>query len=144
MKYFERPSIKDDSVWLWDTYKSLLKEVIAKQWGWDESFQYNGFHSEYDLSKYKIVEINGRRVAAYYLLENKDNLHIRMLLVLATHQKSGIGTNIVNKIKKIARVSNKPIKLSVISSNPVLEFYQNLGFCVISTKEGCHNLQWLP
>jgi len=144
MRYVERPSNKDDSVWLWETYKSLLKETIVKQWGWDESFQYKGFHSNFDLSKYQIVEINGQRAAAYYVLENNDSLHIKMLLVIASHQRFGIGSNIIKKIKETASLLSKSVRLSVIESNPNLQFYQKLDFSILSTKEGCHNLHWSP
>lgn len=144
MRYVERPSNKDDTVWLWDTYKSLLKETIVKQWGWDESFQYKGFHSSFDLSKYQIVEINGQRVATYYVVENSDNLHIKMLLVIASHQRLGIGSEIMKKIKETASLLSKPVKLSVIESNPNLLFYKKLDFNILSTKEGCHNLHWSP
>ena len=143
-KYIERPSNKDDSLWLWDTYKSLLKETIVKQWGWDESFQYNGFHSNFDLEKYQIVEINGQRVAAYYLVENNDSLHIKMLLVIASHQRLGIGSGIIKKIKETGSLLGKSVKLSVIESNPALLFYQKLDFSILGTKDGCHNLQWSP
>jgi len=43
MEFSERQATNSDLQWLWKTYKSLLKEYITEQWGWDESFQYEGF-----------------------------------------------------------------------------------------------------
>ncbi|MGH1540389.1 MAG: GNAT family N-acetyltransferase [Arenicella sp.] len=142
LKILKRSATPHDAQWLWEIYVDLLKEPIEQQWGWDQGNQARFFNREFDINRYQIILLNKRRSGAYYVNEYEDYLHLRMLLVLQEFQHQGIGKHVIGELKKQASLSQRDIRLSVIKSNPVADFYLKLGFVIKDEDDGCFGLTW--
>lgn len=66
------------------------------------------------------------------------SIHIRQFQLLPTYQGKGIGSKVINLIKKKAVQKNKPITLCVLLENPVLSLYLREGFEITKSDELQH------
>lgn len=130
MNLTERQAVPTDQQWLWTLYTDLLKPAISTQWGWDERLQKEMFATHLPAEDFRIITVDGNRVAAYLINKEATRHYLKMLLVTDDYQKRGIGTEIIEKLKSNAKKGNKPLRLSVIKANPVLGFYKATGFVV--------------
>lgn len=136
-----RPATIEDFSWLWNLYVDLLKAPITSQWGWDENFQKTNFEKNLPIENFKIIKAQDQPIAAYCVDEYEDRLHLRLLLVVRSKQKSGVGKAIMEELMDSALQSNQYVTLSVIKTNPVLEFYTKLGFEVVKDDGECFILE---
>lgn len=140
----ERKAEESDAEWLWRIYRDLLKEYIAIQWGWDQSFQEKYFTESLPISKFVIVSNQGVDVAAYLANEESDHIYLKMILVRKEYRGKGIGVSILEKLKERSRSAGRPLKLSVFDANPVSEFYTKNGFKIIGRKESGYIFEYAP
>jgi len=147
MKLIERYASQDEKDWLWSLYKYSLQEYIEAEWGWDEDFQYKMFEEKLPIASFVIVSngsLNQTDVAAYFVSSHTDYYYIKMILVEETHQHKGIGRYILTKLQEQAKIAGKSIKLSVIRTNPVIDFYTKHGFTIDKECDGSIYMQWHP
>jgi N-acetylglutamate synthase-like GNAT family acetyltransferase len=120
-------SIKDED-WLFQLFRITMQDYIDKAWGWDELLQREGFISSLPAPNFKILEVNGQKSGSFHLTEKDDHVIIDMILVPPENQRQGYGSHLMSQIKEIARQLDKPIKLSVLKSNPAISFHLHCGF----------------
>ncbi len=145
MKDYElRAGVPADKDWLFDLYCRTMMPFIKAAWGWDDVFQSTSFSEHLAPSDWTIITVDQRGVGGFVLKENLDNLWLEMLLIEPDYQRGGIGRSIVQHLKDTSAGCRKPVQLSVIKSNPVMSFYESLGFNVFDEDNWCYKLQWQP
>jgi ribosomal protein S18 acetylase RimI-like enzyme len=119
-----------------------LRSAIEKTWGWDEAFQFNEFNKHLSPDKFEIIYIADSNIGGYCLFEKDDHLWLEMLLIHPDYQHKGIGKSIMKEIQKQSATKNKPLKLSVIKTNPVRLFYEKLDFGVYDVDKAFYQMTW--
>jgi len=140
----ERRATAKDEPWLWELYSQLLKEYIDEQWGWNEQSQRTNFKKHLPYTIFTIVEKNQRPIGAYAQITEKRRLYLHMLLVVPAHQRTGVGSSVLNSLKAHAKQCNYYLELSVFSSNPVAGFYQKNGFVEVESTPDKRLFRWHP
>lgn len=143
-KVIRRHAVGSDYDWLWNTYKALLKEPVDRQWGWNEKFQKEYFYNSLPLSEFTMMIRAGQPVGTYLIVDQSDHLYLKMLLIPEPCQGQGLGKLVIESLQEAASARDKQIRLSVIVANPVLGFYQKLGFKVAGVTDGSQKLYWDP
>jgi len=139
-----RHGSSNDINWLYDLFKTTLKEYIDATWGWDEVFQQEAFLANLPGENFSILESDGEPVAAYYLENREDHLWLELLLVVPEKQLEGHGQFLLRVVQTQAMQANKPLRLNVLKVNPALDFYLKQGFEVVAEDEHRFKLDWLP
>ena len=142
MDFKIRQATNVDEKWLYDLYCTAMRTYIEKTWGWDEAFQKNGFKTNLCPTKFDIVVVNDNDVGAYLVNEEQDHYWLEMMLIVPEWQKKGIGSQIIRGLQEMAEQNNRPLKLSVIKVNPVLEFYTRFGFEIYDEGQFFFKLVW--
>ena len=107
--------------------------------GWNDQqveqfckMQYRSRESQYELI-YKgavdqIVELNGEAVGRLKVLES--NLEVRLvdIALLPGFQNLGLGTKLLEGLKRDASVAKKPLRLHALTTSPGIRLYERLGF----------------
>ena len=137
-----RQGSPSDASWLYLLYCTTMRVHIENTWGWDEKFQRNGFKSNLPPEKFKIIALNEKDVGAFLVDEEPDHFWIEMLLVQPDMQGRGIGTKILKMLQVVSQKHQKPIKLSVIKTNPARHFYHRLGFQVYDEDDAFFKMKW--
>jgi ribosomal protein S18 acetylase RimI-like enzyme len=141
--YFSlRRGNNNDRDWLFSLYSQCLKPAIEQTWGWDDNFQTVNFNQHLLAEKFVILMIEKTNIGGFVLEERKDCDWLEMLLIDPAYQRRGIGSRLLRQLQNAANSKGKPLKLSVIKKNPVLLFYQKLGFQVESEDEAFYRMIW--
>ena len=143
MEYLTRQASEADKEWTWSLFKSLLKDSINRQWGWDEAYQLKSFDENLPIREFFVITLDTQDVGTYSFVEEIDHIHLKMILVDPMFQNKGVGTAVISKLKEIAAKKSLPIRLGVIKANPVVEFYTGQGFSVLDASGDIVQLQWL-
>ncbi|MFT5760283.1 MAG: ribosomal protein S18 acetylase RimI-like enzyme [Alteromonadaceae bacterium] len=72
-----------------------------------------------------------------------SSLHIRQLQVLPEYHRLGIGSYVMEVVKKQALKLNLPITLSVLLENPAKSLYLRHGFIVTEKNDFEYKMSWL-
>ena len=133
-----------DKSWLYDLYCETMKPYIEATWGWNESFQLQVFGNNLEPTRWQIVNDGQHDVGGFVLKEEADHFCLEMIIITPTYQKNGIGRVIVNLIKQHASEDQLPIRLSIIKANPLIPFYQKLGFRQYDEDTDFYKFEWHP
>jgi ribosomal protein S18 acetylase RimI-like enzyme len=71
------------------------------------------------------------------------SLHIRQLQVLPEYHRLGIGSYVMDVVKKQALKLNLPITLSVLLDNPAKSLYLRHGFIVTEKNDLEYKMSWV-
>ncbi len=139
-----RNGTREDQDWLYQLFRDTMQEYIDAAWGWDELFQQEGFATSLPARRFIILENDGQRLGCYHLSEKPDHLLLDMMLVPAENQGKGFGRFMMERIKERASIEELPVHLSVLQSNPAVNFYLALGFTEFDRDEHSLKLGWVP
>ena len=107
--------------------------------GWNDQqieqfceMQYRARISHYELA-YKnavdqIVELNGEAVGRLQVLESDFEVRLVDIALLPGFQNRGLGTKLLEGLKREASVAKKPLRLHALITSPGIRLYERLGF----------------
>lgn len=142
MDFKTRQATDLDGKWLYDLYCLTMRKPVEETWGWDEAFQKNGFKTNLRPTKFSIAVVGDNDVGAYLLNEEPGYYWLEMMLIAPAWQRKGLGGQIIKNLQVLAGQNNRPIRLSVIKINPVMEFYTRFDFEVYDEDQSFFKLVW--
>jgi len=89
-----------------------------------------------------LILLNEQAIGVLKLGVLQDRLHIRQLQILPKFHNRGIGTNVIELIKRKATERSLPITLNVLLANPAKKLYQRAGFVVEGENELEYQMRW--
>ena len=78
----------------------------------------------------EVIEIGGTRVGILLVRPETTHLYVRLLCLLASVQRTGIGSFVMRRVLATAASRSLPVRLRVVASNPAKTFYEKIGFRV--------------
>lgn len=129
-----RKARKREKAIIFELYKRVMGQFIARIWGWRQGWQRSDFNKHFDPDNITVA-VMGNKLIGYCHVENQGpELFIRMLLLLPEYQGRGIGTRLVNAVIESARAQSKGVSLQVFKVNKrAIRFYRHHGFRVAGT-----------
>ena len=131
-----------DQDWLFDLFRRTMQNYIDKAWGWDELLQYQGFITSLPARNFQILIFEGERVGSFHLTDKPDHLLLDMILVVPARQRQGFGSFLMDCIKERSRHNAKPVHLSVLKTNPAVQFHRACGFTVLEEDTHSFRMAW--
>ena len=131
-----------DQEWLYRLFRSTMQEHIANAWGWDEQFQKESFNTSLPASNFQILTEFDNKIGGFHLSGKKDHILLDMILVEPNQQRRGHGRYMMDRIKQEANEQKKPIRLSVLKSNPAIEFHKACGYVTTESDFQSIKMQW--
>jgi len=89
-----------------------------------------------------IITNNKENIGLIKLGLFKDRLHIRQFQILPAFHRMGIGSYVLNVVKKKAQTLQLPITLNVLLDNPAKALYLKHGFYVEQQGKLEYKMQW--
>ena len=140
--YNRRPATESERETIFEGYRRTVGEYVATAWGWDESFQREGFWTHHPLNGFEVIEIENGFAGGLHVAEDEADLYIRMIFLLPEFQGRGIGSALINEIHATARKRKKGLCLKVICCNPAASLYERLGFKLVDENDSSKNMRW--
>ena len=137
MKYETRPATIEDSSLIYEITKVSMREYVEKTFGpWEEEFQRKIIGESFDPSTHQIVLYKGKEVGLLAVAEAEDHLQLEKIYLIPEYRSKGLGSAIVESIKRQATDVNKSVKLRILESNRKAKaLYERLGFIVVNSTE---------
>lgn len=126
-----RTAVSDDFDSMFECYCHTMRHHVEIAWGWDETFQRDGFLRSMTLSTSKVIEVQGCFAGFIWLQEMPQEAVLRLICIEPAYQGSGIGTYLI----KAATDRHPALRIKVFNSNRAIEFYRRLGFREVSADE---------
>ncbi len=131
-----------DREWLFKLYARSLKKYIDQLWGWVEAYHRREFTASMRPELFDIVQVNGKDVGGYILVEKPNCYWLRMMLIEPGHRRRGLGSALLQRMQARAAAADKPLELSVFKNNPAQAFYARLGFTACREDEFMVFMRW--
>lgn len=139
---FLRKGDSADEEWLFNLFRQTMQHYIDSAWGWEELLQREGFTTSLPARGFQVMEVDGTRVGSYHLTEKPDHLLLDMILVEPGLQRRGYGSLLMEQVKQTGAEANKPISLSVLKTNPAVQFHLLCGFEQTEEDEYSLKMAW--
>ena len=105
-----------------------MKEHATALWGeWRPSSTLEAL----DLSNHQIIEYRGAKVGCVALKWSHDCLFLARLFLDPDARNRGIGAHVLRFVVRLAADRRMPVRLSVLKTNPAINFYLREGFAVV-------------
>lgn len=137
-----RRATRADMDWLYDMFRTTMRQYIEATWGWDELFQHHGFHDNLPPSSFTVAMVNNVDAGACSVLQKRDCLWVEMVIVAPPYQRQGLGAALIQLAQQRARASEQPLRLSVLKVNPARQFYDRLGFRATEEDRWSLKMEW--
>jgi ribosomal protein S18 acetylase RimI-like enzyme len=102
------------------------------------------FDRQWDQSQVRILMVDGADVGWMQSVSREGELFLAQIIVDATFQKRGIGTEAMNHLIAEAESARQALCLDVVKINPALRLYQRLGFRIVGEEELKFNMKRDP
>jgi GNAT superfamily N-acetyltransferase len=129
--YTLRKSVPTDAEFAYETVKITMRAFAIQTWGiWLDRESKQAAIQDTKLGKIKIIYVGSEKAGTLQYETTDSAILVSQIYLLPPFQKTGIGGEIVNKLKSKSRKLNLPIKLSVLRVNSATEFYLKQGFVI--------------
>jgi N-acetylglutamate synthase-like GNAT family acetyltransferase len=128
---------EEDEAWLFELYRTTMKEYVEKTWGWDEAVQHDGFTNHLGVANFVICLHDNDTAGCFCLKDEGDHLWLHLVLIDPQLQNRGIGRAIMEHIESISSAADKPMRLCTMKVSPATEFYRHLGYIQYKEDEAC-------
>lgn len=137
-----RKGVNDDQDWLFDLFRRTMQNHIDKAWGWDELLQREGFVTSLPVRNFQVLLSDDIRVGSFHLTDKPDRLLLDMILVIPERQHEGFGRFLMERVKEKSRAKSKPVHLSVLKTNPAMQFHLASGFKLVEEDSHSVRMAW--
>ncbi len=135
-----RPYDEENDDFLFDLYASTRAEEL-QSWGWTDQQrelflrqQYEAQRQSYGIqfedADHQIIVADGQPIGRMMVLRGEDEYRLIDISLLPPYRGTGIGTQILRGLLCEAFDARKPVRLSVLKTNPAARLYARLGFVV--------------
>src|SRR5260370_21444521 len=153
MGFSLRALCNDDVEFSFQVFSSTRAEEMAIV-PWDEAqkrsfleMQFNAqrqwYLDQFPEAEYHIILRDGISAGRLIVHRNADRVLLVDVALLPEHRNHGIGTQVIEDLKKEAQQSGKPLWLDVENFSPAFRLYQRLGFKKIDEAGFYWRLEWV-
>lgn len=117
---------------------SLVKKILRTE--------FNGHHQYFDQVDCEksdaLLLVNGQPVGRLIVLQNQDEIRLADLALMPEVRNRGLGTALIESLQVQARLSNRPLRLTVMKDSRARNFYRRMGFYKCDETETHLLLEW--
>lgn len=149
-----REATAKDESFLLELYASTRMEELAG-WGWDENqkrlflrMQFLARERSFARGDHRIVLLDERPVGRLLVDRSGPAIQLIDIAFLPESRNTGIGTRLLEDLKREATAAGKPIVLHVLALSPAVRLYERLGFhrsdVASAYEEAYLEMKWVP
>lgn len=131
---------KEDADFLFEVYASSRVEEMSL-WGWtneqqaqflrmQHEAQQRFYQQQYPDLQYHIIWDDGKKTGRVAIGRMEEELVLVDIILLPEFQNRGLGSTILQQLKREAMDNDMSIRLSVLTNSRAQQFYERFGFQV--------------
>jgi GNAT superfamily N-acetyltransferase/RimJ/RimL family protein N-acetyltransferase len=137
-----RPATTADLPFLEHLRRITMKPVVENHRPWIEAEQLKRALVHFDCAQ--IIRVDGREIGLWKVVRGPDEIHLCQIQLEPSHQRSGIGTQLIGQLQSEADARGVPIFLHVYRSNPAVALYRRLGFRIAAEDAESQQMAYRP
>lgn len=130
-----RAATEADFDFLVDLHQQTFRGYVEQNWSWDEARQRKELYEDFHAFPYEVVCARGAAIGVISVVDQGTALFLQYIAILPTHQRQGLGTQLVRQLQAQALAKGVPVTLHVLKINPANALYERLGFKVTDEDE---------
>jgi GNAT superfamily N-acetyltransferase len=111
-------------------YLLAMRPHAEKLMIWDEAKQTASFTTQWMVEEVQIIIVEREDVGWLQVRETQSQIILEQIFINPEHQRTGIGTKILNGLIRSWKSREKPVVLTVLKNNPARRLYERLGFTI--------------
>lgn len=123
-----RPATAEDLDFCWTLYAATQGPYVSAFQPWEVADQARRFMHIFRADQTRILLEGDAPIGWYDSVETVDALILNQLYISPEHQRSGYGGAVIRRLIERSRLTGKPIRVSVLKSNPARRFYARYRF----------------
>lgn len=136
-----RPASPDDAEFVFRVTEATMRVYAEATWDhWDHKRTMASFSP----ATHRIVRCDDTDIGCLEWIEEPGEFRLSKLFILPAYQNRGIGGEILSRLIDQARITHKPVHLSVLTVNPAKSFYVRHGFYVERKTSERVIMTWVP
>ncbi|QHF50891.1 MULTISPECIES: GNAT family N-acetyltransferase [unclassified Pseudomonas] len=112
-----------------------MRESLERLGRFDPDRARERFHSGFDASSTRRIEVSGDMVGFVVLKDHQSELLLDHLYVIPSAQGAGIGTEVLTRIFREADEIGRPVKVGALKESASNRFYIRHGFVFVESGE---------
>jgi len=134
--YSLRPATPRDFDFVFALHRAAMREYIEPIWGWHEDWQEEYQRQKYEPERYQIIVVEGQDAGVLVVEQRPDELYLGLIELQAHCRGRGIGTALIEALKRAASRQGIPLTLHVLKTNkPARRLYERLNFEIMAEEE---------
>ena len=135
------PAAPEDYEFTHDLTRANMEGYVVRHWGaWNPDI----YRRNYDATENHVIRLGGERVGFFRLRPEGNVLILDDLQVRREFQGSGIGTEALAEVERLARGRGlKAVRLRCFHENPARRLYRRCGYAVVQTDAGADRMEKL-
>jgi len=122
--------------------KGGLFPFVDQVFGWDDDFQRERLHEDYQWEWFHWVEIDAEQKALVCFKRYEVGIHVHLLIVKPSYQQQGVAKNIMADLNDLGVREQRDITLSSFKCNDIaIKLYQSLGYEITGEEEHFSNFR---
>ena len=121
-----RPATEADKLFLGWLEEACMREYAVALWGAWRPRPSN----EQPLDGCRIIVEGEESIGCMTTITRPDHIWVDQLYISPRFQRKGIGSTALRMILSEAAAMAVPVRLSVLATNPAIDFYLLHGFCI--------------
>lgn len=130
-----RAATEADFDFLVDLHRQTFRTYVEQNWSWDEARQKKELHEDFHAFPHNVICDHGDPIGVISVVDQGETLFLQYIAILPTHQRQGLGTQLVRNLLDQAFERGISVTLHVLKINPAKALYDRLGFEVTDEDE---------
>ena len=103
-----------------------MRDYVVALWGtWPQELDTRTF-----IEDCRIIVVDGQDAGCVTTQSSTDQVWLDELFIAPEFQRKGIGSHVLRDVLSQAEKAGLPLRLSVLTTNPAIRFYERHGFHV--------------
>jgi len=128
MNYEISEVLQEDRDVLAELRIAAMRESLENVGRFDPVRARDRFLSAFSADDTRKILVNNELAGFYVLKRQQDHYYLDHLYFHPQYQASGLGSKIINSIKKLSRESGMPVRLGALRNSRANKFYKRHGF----------------
>lgn len=124
-----RPATEEDTEFARLAHHLAYRDVVERQFGsWDDAAQDAFFYRDWSAGGFEILELNGEPCGYVAVDDRSDDVVVREVVILPSHQSRGLGSQVLRETIEHAHGRGVPVRLGALRANRAVGLYRRMGF----------------
>lgn len=145
-------ALPEHDSFLFDLYASTRRAEL-QAWGWDElmqqqflqmqwTAQQRSYAMQYPAADHSLILYRNLQAGRLLVAHSDEEIVLVDISLLPEFQNRGIGAFLIRQLQEKAAASARPLRLSVLSTNPARRLYDRTGFVQTAENELHIRMEW--